>query len=182
MLISLKTDYTMKQPAVRVYSCICTSSDGQSTGKSVVELIWPHWNIWLCWEKHRHTYFHPPFLSSLSLWQQKQKNYISAHVTIKNKPKKIGLWEKDKDRKSPGTKKESISQHAVAKCSITCSAAAEEFSAGGPPWSGAQTLTDRAHSPLNRKLLSETRSPRNTPMNCFMFAKSSTGSFSSLEF
>lgn len=139
MLISLKTDYTMKQPAVRVYSCICTSSDGQSTGKSVVELIWPHWNIWLCWEKHRHTYFHPPFLSSLSLWQQKQKNYILAHVTIKNKPKKIGLWEKDKDRKSPGTKKESISQHAVAKCSITCSAAAEEFSAGGPPWSGAQT-------------------------------------------
>lgn len=137
MLISLKTDYTMKQPAVRVYSCICTSSDGQSTGKSVVELIWPHWNIWLCWEKHRHTYFHPPFLSSLSLWQQKQKNYISAHVTIKNKPKKIGLWEKDKDRKSPGTKKESISQHAVAKCSITCSAAAEEFSAWWPPWSGA---------------------------------------------
>ncbi len=49
---------------------------------------------------------HLPFLISLSLWQQKLKElHFTSCNHYKNK-KKIGLWEKDKDRKSAGIKKE----------------------------------------------------------------------------
>ncbi len=49
---------------------------------------------------------HLPFLIILSLWQQKLKElHFTSCNHYKNK-KKIGLWEKDKDRKSAGIKKE----------------------------------------------------------------------------